>query len=169
MQRFLEYLVSFLALILLQEFVFSKLNLLGLVNPYVYIMIIILLPMEFRGAWALVAGFTVGVIMDLVTGNMGLHTMCTTWLTFARPSVLEVTAGRDMVKGGGVPFSNKLGLPHFFSYVTLMVLLFSIPFFMLEVMSFHDFGYTLLRILFSSILNVGLIYFCQLPFAGRVK
>lgn len=161
--------MSFLVLILLQEFVFSKLNVWGLVNPYVYIMIIVMLPMEFRGVGVLLVGFFVGAVMDAVTGNMGLHTICCTWLAFARGPILEITAGREAVQGGGVPFSSRLGGLHFFSYITLMVVAFGVPFFALEVMSFNDFGFTVLRVVLSSAVSVGLIYFCQLPFGGRGK
>lgn len=163
MQRLLEFFVLLLVLLVLQGFVFARIDIYGLVNPYVYIMVLLLLPMSVRGWQTLFIGFALGAIMDFMTGNCGLHTICTTWLAFVRPMVLHFTAGRDEVELGGLPVSRRIGTGRFMSYVMVMSLLFAIPFFALEAMTMVGWGFLLLRILFSSVFTAVVIYFIQLP------
>lgn len=163
MQRFLEFFVLFVVLLVLQGFAFARIDLYGLVNPYVYIMVILLLPMRIKGWQALFIGFAIGAVMDLMSGNCGLHTICTTWLAFVRPMVLHFTAGRDEVELGGLPISRRIGGGRFMSYVMIMSLLFAIPFFSLEAMTLVGWEFLALRIWCSSLFTAVVIYFIQLP------
>ena len=164
MQRILEYIVVFAVLVLLQEFAFDKINFWGVVNPYIYIMFIIMLPMELRGWLVLFLGFFTGTVIDLLSGSAGLHMIAATWMAFVRPTVLNFTAGRDAVQEGGIPTSSLIGAGKFLAYAGVMTLLFAIPFFLLEVMSIENIYMTLLRILLSSAATVIIVYFFQLPF-----
>lgn len=100
MIRFLEYAAIFLLLLVLQEFVFDNINLGGMVNPYIYIMFIILLPLDIPGWGLLLLGFGAGGAVDVMEGTAGLQTMTATWLAFARPTVVGLLLGKDLVYEG---------------------------------------------------------------------
>lgn len=167
MLRIIGYTAGLLMLILLQTLLFDNINLWGLVNPYVYIMFILLLPMNIRGWILLMLGFMTGMVMDLFSSNIGLHTIVTTWIAFVRPTVLHFTAGADIAQTDAIPTASRLGFSHFIGYLIIMSLLFSIPFFLLEVMTMQDLTHTILRILFSTLVTIVLIFFCQLPLGNN--
>lgn len=162
MIRFLEYLAIFLLLLVLQEFVFDNINLGGLVNPYIYIMFIILLPLDIRGWILLLLGAVAGGAADFMSGMAGLHMITATWLAFVRPTVVALMLGKELVYDGGVPTAGRVGTARFLRYVTIMVLLFNIPFFILEDLS-GEVWIVGLRILLSSLFSAGIIYFLHLP------
>lgn len=169
MIRFLEYTAIFLLLLVLQEFVFDNINLGGVVNPYIYIMFIILLPLDIPGWSLLLLGFVTGAAVDCMAGTAGLQTMATTWLAFARPTVVGLLLGKDLVYEGGIPTAGRVGSAKFLRYVAVMVLLFNVPFFLLEDLS-GGIWIIALRILLSSAFSVGIIYFLHLPFVhNRLK
>lgn len=163
MIRFLEYFAIFLLLLVLQEFVFDNINLGGVVNPYIYIMFIILLPLDIQGWVLLVLGCCAGAAVDFMSGMAGLHMMTATWLAFVRPTVVALLLGKDVAYDGGVPTAGRVGVAKFFRYATTLVLLFNIPFFILEDLS-GETWVVALRILLSSLFSVGIIYFLHLPF-----
>lgn len=163
MIRFLEYTAIFLLLLVLQEFVFDNINLGGVVNPYIYIMFIILLPLDMPGWMLLVLGFGAGAAVDFMSGTAGLQTIASTWLAFVRPTVVGLLLGKDLVYEGGIPTAGRVGTGRFLRYLTVMVLLFDIPFFILEDLSGSAWIITL-RIVLSSAFSVGIIYFLHLPF-----
>lgn len=162
MIRFLEYAAIFLLLLVLQEFVFDNINLGGVVNPYIYIMFVILLPLDIPGWSLLLLGFGTGAAVDFMAGTAGLHTIASTWLAFARPTVVGLLLGKDLVYEGGIPTVGRVGTAKFLRYITVMVLLFNVPFFLLEDLSGALWLITL-RIVFSSAFSVGIIYFLHLP------
>lgn len=128
MIRFLEYLAVFLLLVVLQEFVFDNINLGGVVNPYIYIMFIIMLPLDTPGWLLLLLGFGTGAAVDFMSGTPGLQAVSSTWLAFVRPAVVGLLLGKDLVYEGGIPTAGRVGTGKFLRYAAVMVLLFNIPF-----------------------------------------
>lgn len=161
MVKTIEYIVTFVVLILLQVFIFDNINILGYVSPYIYILIIIMLPMQISTSVLMLIGFGTGAIMDLISGNAGLSVMVTTWIAFTRPFVLEIVCGRDTINEGGTPSIKTMGRSHFIVYISLMTLLYNTPYFLLENMTLTDISHTALRVVFSSIFTATVIYFSQ--------
>lgn len=162
MIRFLEYAATFILLVILQEFVFDNINLGGVVNPYIYIMFIILLPLDTPGWMLLILGFGAGATVDFMSGTAGLQTIASTWLAFVRPTVAGLLLGKDLVYDGGIPNAGRVGTGKFLRYLAVMVVLFNIPYFILEDLS-GSAGVLALRIVLSSAFSVGIIYFLHLP------
>lgn len=162
MQKLLAYSSLFILLIMLQEFVLINISQSSYLAIYVYIMIVILADMNIAGWIMLLLGFGTGLFMDGIEGGGGLFTATTTWLAFVRPSIMQWTLGRDTTYKGGVPVIERVGGKKFFTYVSIMVLLWTVPFFGLEAID----NWTLLtpiRIVASSIIIIVLIYILQLP------
>lgn len=164
MRRVIEFTIFFFILIFLQAFLFSKIDLWGYVNPYVYIMIILMLPMGMNRALSLFLGFMLGLMFDFISGNMGLHTICTTWLAYIRPFVLRYTAGEENMDKDVLPTARRIGKVKFISYVSIMCLMFSVPFFLLESMGVGMWWQIVLRILLSSIATVISVYLIQMVY-----
>ncbi len=162
MIRLLGYLLSLALLLLLQEFIFDNIHLGELINPYVYILFIVLLPLEIRASSLLLLGFVAGVAADVLSGTTGLHTIAATFLAFVRPAVVNLFVGKDEVHQGGVPTAGRLGTSRFLRYLFVMLLLFNSLLFTLE-----DWGgevwIILLRILLSTLFCWICCYFLHLP------
>ena len=165
MYRTLPYLGLFAAAALLQVFLFDHLTISIYLNPLVYIVFIALLPLDTPPAAVLGAGLALGVTMDFAMGAAGINTIATLFVAFCRPTLLNLLAGKDEVKDGGIPNVNRLGIKKFIKYASFMVLLHSTVFFIFETLSLHFFYLTLLRILLSSAVTLLLVYFCQRLFS----
>ena len=146
MYRTLEYTILFVVMALLQVFLFSRIGVSVYIHPLAYVAFIILLPME---------------IAPLALLGLGLLL----FVAFCRPTLLNLLAGKDEVKDGGIPNVNRLGIKKFIKYASFMVLLHSTVFFIFETLSLHFFYLTLLRILLSSAVTLLLVYFCQRLFS----
>lgn len=164
MPRFFNNILLFVILIALQTFVLSHFVVSQFMSLYIFIMIVIMANMQAKGWVMLVAGFLCGGVVDLIEGGGGIFAATTTWLAFVRPQILSWTAGREATLSGGMPTTFKIGIKRFFTYVTLMVLLWTIPFFSLEAGASFSWIYTPIRIVVSSFGMIVLIYFLQLPF-----
>ena len=76
-------------LILFQILVLNNIQFSGYVNPYVYIMIILVLP-SVTPAWlVLIISFLTGLTIDLFSGSPGMHASATLLAGFARPLCSE--------------------------------------------------------------------------------
>ena len=101
--RILRLGLIFILLILLQVLLFNNIQFSGYVNPYIYIMFILLLPVEIPTWLLLILSFFTGFIIDIVSGTPGMHTSATVLAGFVRPYVLLITSPSDGYETGVDP------------------------------------------------------------------
>jgi hypothetical protein len=153
----LRYSLIFILLILSQVLLFNNIQFSGFVNPYVYLLFILLLPMEIPSWLLLLLSFTLGLIIDFFSGSPGVHTSATVLAGFVRPYVLRIVSPRDGYESGSDPSLFNYGFRWFASYALLMVLIHHITLFYLEVFRFADFFRTFLRVILSTIFSMTFI------------
>jgi len=149
----LRFGLIFILLILLQVLLFNNIQFSGYVNPYVYLVFILLLPVEIPSWLLLLLSFATGLIIDFFSGSPGLHTSATVLAGFFRPSVLNLISPRDGYEPGSSPSMLTYGFSWFLTYTLLIVLVHHTALFYLEVFSFEDFFRTMLRVLLSSLFS----------------
>jgi rod shape-determining protein MreD len=157
----LRFGLIFILLILLQVLLFNNIQFSGYVNPYVYILFILLLPIEIPSWLLLLLSFVTGLIIDFFMGSPGMHTSATVLAGFVRPYVLRIVSPKDGYESGPDPSMLTYGFRWFFSYALLMVLVHHTFLFYLEVFRFADFfriGWRLTLISFVMLL-AGMVLF----------
>jgi rod shape-determining protein MreD len=157
----------FILLILFQVLLFNNIQFSGYVNPYVYIMFILLLPIEIPSWLMLLLSFFTGLIIDFFSGSHGMHTSATVLAGFVRPYVLRLVSPRDGYESGPDPSMVIYGFRWFLTYTLLIVLVHHMALFYLEVFRFADFFRTFLRIILSSVFSMAFILLIEFYRKGR--
>lgn len=153
----LRFGLIFILLILFQVLLFNNIQFSGYVNPYVYVMFILLLPVEISSWLLLLLSFATGLIMDFFSGSPGMHSSATVLAGFVRPYILRVISPRDGYEPGSDPSMLTYGFRWFLTYTLLIVLVHHTALFYLEVFRFADFFRTMLRVLLSSLFSITFI------------
>jgi rod shape-determining protein MreD len=152
--KILRFGLFFILLLVLQLLLFNNIQFSGYVNPYVYLMFILLLPVEIPSWLVLLLSFSTGLIMDFFSGSPGMHSSATVLAGFVRPYVLRIIAPRDGYEQGSEPSMLIYGFRWFLSYTLLIVLIHHSALFYLEVFRFSEFFRTMLRVLLSSFFSI---------------
>jgi rod shape-determining protein MreD len=148
-------------LVLLQVMIFNNIEISGYLNPYIYIIFIILLPFETPAWVCLLLGFFLGLSIDIFTETIGMHTAATVFIAYIRPYILSSFAPRDGYESGTFPRVYYYGLPWFIKYASLLVFAHHLVLFYVEMFQFQDFFSTLLRVILSSLFSITLIVVSQ--------
>lgn len=151
----------FIILIFLQIFIFNNIQFSGFVNPYFYVIFILLMPFDTPGWILLFLSFSLGITLDIVSQTPGIHASATVFMAFCRPAVLRMISPRDDYEAATFPRIYYYGFTWFFKYTTMLVLAHHIFLFYIEVFTFSDFFHTLLRVLLSSIFSITFIILSQ--------
>ena len=77
MLSLLQNIFSFIVLIVLQVLVLNNVQFLGFLNPYIYILFILSLPVKFPRWITLILGFVLGLIIDVFSNTIGTHAFAT--------------------------------------------------------------------------------------------
>ena len=65
--------IRFIVLVLTQVLILNHINLFGYVNPYLYILFIILYPLTGNKSLLIALGFILGLTMDMFGDSGGIH------------------------------------------------------------------------------------------------
>jgi rod shape-determining protein MreD len=156
-----KYLLMFIVLVLIQVLILNNIQLSGFVNPYIYILFIILLPFNIQGYFLLGFSFLIGLTVDIFSNTPGIHASASVLLGFLRPQIAELISSREIIEKGNTPTLKLLGFASFLKYVVIVVLLHHFILFFVEAFSFIGFFSTLLRIILSSIFSILIILASQ--------
>lgn len=163
----LKNILRFIAVLLLQVFVFNKIYLSGYINPYVFLMFVILLPFETPWWLLLLSSFTIGFCVDIFTGSIGVHSAATTAVAFARPALLKIILPKLDRTITVYPGVGYMGIPTFTLYTALVVFIHHFIFFSLEVISFSELGIVFIRTLVSTLISTLVIVLLELIFRKK--
>jgi rod shape-determining protein MreD len=163
----LRFGLIFILLILLQVLLFNNIQFSGYVNPYVYIMFILLLPIDIPSWLLLILSFVTGLIIDFFSGSPGMHTSATVLVAFTRPYILRIVSPSDGYESGSDPSMLSYGFRWFFFYALLVVLVHHTALFYLEVFRFAEFFRTMLRVLLSSVFSMTFILLIEFYRRGK--
>ncbi len=158
----IKYSGIFVLLMLIQVLIMNNIGFSGYVNPFVYLLFIILLPLEIPAWILLIIAFFTGLTVDLFTATAGLHTSATVFVAFVRPYILRVIAPREGYEQGDEPGIAKNGFRWFILYVVLMVFIHHFALFYIEVFRLKQFFYTFARVILSSLFSIFFIVIIQI-------
>ncbi len=159
--------LRFVGLMLFQVLILNHFMLFGLVNPFIYVLFILMLPLAVPGWLLLVLGFLTGYVVDLFMTGAGLHAAATVLVAFLRPYVLRLATGTKEPETVMHPGLMQMGARWWFSYTVSLVALHHTFLFLLESFSFNQLGYTLLRIVLSVAATEILIFLLSYFFTLR--
>jgi rod shape-determining protein MreD len=160
-RNFPRYFLQFIVLVLLQVLVLNNIHLGGFINPYLYILFILLLPFDTPSWIVLFLGFFLGLSVDLFMNTLGMHASATVFMAFLRPTILKIIAPRDGYEPGTLPRIAHQGAEWFIRYALILTLGHHLFLFFAEAFHFTDFFATLLRVLLSTLFSALLIIMSQ--------
>jgi hypothetical protein len=158
---YLSNLFRFFFLILLQVIILNNIGLYNMVNPYLYVMFILLLPLETPLYLLLGLSFAMGLSIDIFSNTGGMHAAACTLMAFVRPLVLLIITPRGGYEHQPVPNLRNMGIQWFLTYSVILVLVHHLLLFQLEIFRIDEFLITFTRSILSSVFTLVLIFIAQ--------
>jgi len=142
----------FILLLAAQVIIFNNFNFLGYINPFPYILFIILYPVNGNKYGLLAASFFLGLTMDLFCNSGGVHAAACLMLAYFRPSLFKFSFGLSY-EYQTVRLNDVL-TPERFSFILLAVIIHHISLFVLEVFTFEFLWNIILRTIVSTLFTI---------------
>ncbi len=168
MYRFVPYSTLFVVVMLLQILFFNNLSVSILLSPLIYVVFLLLLPLQITHFYLLMLGLLSGVLMDMSMGLAGVNTIATLFIAFLRPYLLQMTVSKEVLVGSGVPSDVRLGHGAYARYLVLFVLIHHAVFFALESLSLENLVLYLLRFGVSSCVSILFVWLIARAFVTLI-
>jgi rod shape-determining protein MreD len=166
----LSNLLRFALLVLLQALVLDHLDLAhGWVVPYLYVLFLLMLPLELPDWATLLVGAITGLVMDLFTSTPGMHTSACVVMAYVRTWMLRLLRPRDGYEFGRRATIGDMGIAWWLTFAGVLILAHHLWLFFVEVYRFSDLGSTLLRSLLSAVFTLALCLLSQALFSRAAR
>lgn len=159
------HIVRFVILVLIQVIVLNNINFLGYINPYIYLLFIILYPIKNNRSLFIFLSFLLGLTVDMFCDSGGIHAAASVTIAFIRPAALKFTFGamydHQTIKFATAEFVSNL------TYISILTIIHHIVMFSLEVFNISEIILVLKKALFSSIFTILLCILTIIIFGKR--
>ncbi len=161
--------IRFFIVLALQLLVFNNIQFSGYINPFFYVLFILLLPFETPKWLMLISSFLLGLSVDIFSHSYGMHAAASVFVAFLRPSLIRFIHSKKEYETGVLPTMGHLGFSWFISYASLLIFIHHFIYFFLEAFRLSDFLNTFYRIIYSSIATIIVIIAEQFLFFKERK
>lgn len=156
-----RYIINFIILVLIQVFILNNIQLGGFVNPYLYVLFILILPFETPNWLLLIVALLLGLTIDLFSNTLGMHSSATVFMAFLRPHVLKIISPRDGYESETLPQLRFYGVAWYLRYASILVFSHHLFLFYIEVFKLSNFFATFARVVLNTIFTLILILISQ--------
>ena len=148
--------VRYIIVMLLQVLLFDQLQLWGVCHPYIYILCLLMLPINLPNIVEMLVGALVGLVMDVFCNSLGVHMAACILIMFIRPYLIgSIVNDKDRLKEQ--MSLRAIGMEQLFRYVLTMVLIHHLTVFLLAAWSWQHMGFVLLETIVSGIITTVVI------------
>ncbi|HXP50122.1 MAG TPA: hypothetical protein VN922_09225 [Bacteroidia bacterium] len=157
----------FFVFVLIQVLILKHIDVSRFINPFLYVIFLLMLPIRMNKATVLFIAFFTGLTIDMFYNTMGYNAAACVFMAYCRPGVLRFYAPKGEYDTSAKPTLQSMGLPWMLSYVSTMVFLHHFALFFLEALTLSSFFTTLAIVIVSGITTVGLVLLSQLIMQRR--
>jgi rod shape-determining protein MreD len=168
-RELITLIIRFVLLVLLQVLVLNQVQFTGILNPYLYLYFILVLPVDFNPNMGLIVGFALGLTIDLFSQTLGMHTIATVFAAYCRPYALRYMAPRDGYESSRIPGIKQMGWLWFLTYAAIIILFHHFVLFFMESFKMSGLWFTLGKSIGSGILTLSLVIIVEMLFARRAR
>lgn len=161
--------ISFVIYLFLQVLILKNSVLFGSAFCFVYIGYLLLLPVETNPLWLMFIGFGMGLFIDMFYDSVGIHAAASVGVMYLRNFWLARVTPQGGYDNGAVPSIAADGLQWFMIYATPLVFIHHALLFFIEAGGFQYFGFTLVKVIFSTLYTMLVVLIIQYLFPGEQR
>lgn len=156
--------IRFLLLIATQVFLLKNIGYYNLSIPYLYILFILILPFRISNTLLFTLAFFTGLTIDVFYDTLGLNAAACTVMAFVRIIFINLTVQRDGFDNEPEPSLGIMGFRWFIFYAFILTFSHHFILFTFESFKFTELGYTLIRVIMSTLFTVFLMLITEFAF-----
>ena len=151
-------------LVLLQVLVLNNVYLGGYINPFIYVLFILVLPTGINKLLMLSLAFCSGLVVDVFCNMLGFHAFACTLVAFARVTFADRILTRDDPVVIETPSIFTVATQTYIGFMLLLLFIYNVVYFMMVVFEWQDWWRILLLSMMSTLVSGVMCVLYQLVF-----
>ena len=133
----IQRIVAFVVLVVVQALVLNHIHLFGVATPLFYVYFVLLFPRNYPKWGVLLWSFALGLIVDMFYNTPGMAAASMTLIGAIQPYYFEMFISRDAAENLQ-PSMDNIGWVKYFYYSLVLVIIYCLVFFTLDVFTFYN-------------------------------
>ena len=159
--------ISFISLVVAQVLIFNNINFAGTINPYPYILFVLLYPANNNRTLFIFLSFLLGLVVDIFSDSGGVHAAACLTIAYIRPAILKFAFGmiyeHQTIRFNNTEIGNRI------IYFTILILTHHFLMFLLEIFNISRILMVFQKTLFSSIFTLILCILISTLFSKKQR
>ena len=155
---FFKYGLLLLLLPFLQVSIFNNIDFMGYINPYLYVIFVFVFPLKKDKTSLLISSFLLGLFVDFLTNDGGIHAFSLVFVAYIRLFVLQLITQKSDSDIENLNIRN-ISYLNLLVWISILTFIHHFILFSLEQFSFKQFNSLLLKTFLTSIFSIVLIIF----------
>ena len=158
----IKYIYQLPIFLLIQIYVLNEILFAAYINPYLYLIILIIMPIKTPKWFLLIYAFTFGLLIDVFSGNLGIHSTACLIMVIIKSSISKITIPHNIIEDNDELIMQKIGAKSFMLFSSILIFIHHAILFLLEHAAFNF--QILIKIILSTLITSIIIYITQLFF-----
>ena len=136
---------------------FNNVNFLGFINPWIYILIIIIIPQNIKNNHLIIISFFIGIILDSLFYTFAINTISLISVSWIRPLIIKkLFSGKNYNKKNFISIRNN-GFYAYLKYASIITLIHHSIIVIIDYTFFVNFSDIIVKIIMSSLMSIIII------------
>lgn len=162
MNKELKYILQMPLFLLIQIYILNEVLFASYINPFIYLILLLIMPFKTPKWFLLFYAFVIGFLIDLFSGNLGMHSTACLLIALLKDPVSKITIPHNIIEENDELTIQKIGGKSFWLFSVILIFIHHLTLFVLEHASF-DF-LILLKVVLSTLITSIIISVTQLFF-----
>ena len=162
MSREIKYIILLPFFLFVQIYILNEVMYASYINPYLYLIILFVMPFKTQKWFLLIYAFILGLSVDIFSETLGMHSSACLIIALLKPLVTKITIPHNIIEENDELIAQKIGLKSFILFSSILVFIHHSFLFILEHASIDI--RILLKIILSTIISSTIITICQFFF-----
>lgn len=161
--------ISYFGYLFLYLFLFKNFVLFDTAFCFIYLAFLLSIPIDSNRILSMFIGLFTGLVIDIFSDSLGIHTAACILLMYIRHYVIQWTTPQGGYDGNAVPSTSSMGLQWYLTYAFPIILVHQICLFYIEAGGTSMFFFTLTKVLLSTLFTLLVIVLFQYLFSSSSK
>ena len=162
-------LLSCFGYLFLYIFLFKNLVLFDKAFCFIYLAFLLSIPIDSNRILAMFIGFFTGLVIDIFSDSLGIHTAASVLLMYIRYYLIEWLTPQGGYDSNALPSATSMGLQWYLIYAFPLILVHHICLFYIEAGRSDMFFFTLTKVILSTLFTLLVIILFQYLFGSTSK
>lgn len=158
MDKIVRYSIIFACVFLLQVLIFNNIPAIGMISPYLYLLFILVLPVNMAPTIVLLLAFIIGFLVDLSISSLGVHSCASITMAAIRPTVLKLLQPRLGYEANNTPIIANFGSAWVLKYLFACVTMHHFVLYLCFTFLSENIGFMLIRMCINILLTILVLY-----------